>query len=141
MTAGGSVRSRGRCGSIVGKPELGGGHPLLSGPQQRRYLARKLVVDGVLVAADTVRLGRGREERPTLLRQPHKIDGVLQPAVPPSPPGSAQPPDRRLVGFGHAVDVGGNLDADGPVVTRLVAGNLDPKSLVRHRGSLSSDGW
>ena len=45
-------------------------------------------------------------------------------------------PDRRLVGLGHAVDIGGNLDADRPAVTRLVAGNLDSKSLIRHRPNL-----
>jgi hypothetical protein len=45
-------------------------------------------------------------------------------------------PDRGLVGLGHAVDIGGDLDADRPVVTRLVAGNLDPKCLIRHRRSL-----
>src|SRR5262249_49923929 len=33
-----------------------------------------------------------------------------------------------------------NLDADRPIVTRLVAGNLDPKGLIRHRPSLCPHG-
>ena len=65
-----------------------------------------------------------------------EIAGVLQPAVPNSAPCPAQPPDRGLVGFGHAVDIGSDLDADRPVVTRLVAGDLDSKSLIRHCSDL-----
>ena len=40
-------------------------------------------------------------------------------------------PDRGLVGLGHAIDIGGNLNADRRAVLRLVAGNLDPKCLIR----------
>src|SRR5207237_4927474 len=68
------------------------------------------------------------------------VPGILQPAVPNPAPRPAQMPERRLVGLGHAVDIGGDLDADRPVVSRLVAGDLDPKGLVRHRVSLSPSG-
>ena len=105
---------------------------------ERRHFARKLVVDRIFVAADAVGRGIGRHNRGKRLCQCVEIAGVLQPAVPHPPPRPAQSPDRCLVGLRHAVDIGGNLDADRPAVTRLVAGNFDPKGLVCHRPSLRS---
>ena len=40
--------------------------------------------------------------------------------------------EPRLVGLRHSVDIGRDLDADRPAVTRLVARNLDPEGLIRH---------
>src|SRR5438094_3057894 len=115
---------------------LGAEPPLLAGSHERRHFAGILVVDSVSVAADAVGRGIGRGDRGERLRQRLEIAGILQPAVPDAAPRAAQTSDRGVVGLGHAVDIGGNLDPDRPAVTRLVAGNLDPKGLIRHRPSL-----
>jgi len=58
------------------------------------------------------------------LGQRLEIAGVLEPTVPYPLVRSAHPPELGRVGFGNAVDVGGDLDTWCPGWARLITGNF-----------------
>src|SRR6516164_4417060 len=84
--------------------------PLFSQSTQGRHFVRIFVIDRVFVAADVFNLGISGFDCHKRLGQRLEIAGILEPTVPYALVRSAQPPEFGLVGFGNAVDVGGDLN-------------------------------
>src|ERR1700722_2008792 len=99
----------------------------------------EFVVDGVLEAPDLRRFRMGGVDRGERLGQRVEIAGKLQPAVPHAFGRPRQHPPARGVGLGNAVDIGGDLYVDRFGRLPFVAGDLDAKGEVAHRGTI--DDW
>src|SRR6266478_354529 len=112
------------------------GPPFAVGSQQRRDFTRVFVVDRVFVAADAIGIRMSGGDGGQRLRQCPEIAGELQPAVPHPARRSGQHPEAVVIVLGHPVEIGGDLDRDATGRDRLVARDLNAKSLVTHPPSL-----
>ena len=83
--------------------------PFFPRSTQGRHFVRIFVIDRVFITADVLNLGVSGFDCQERLGQRFEIAGILEPTVPYALVRSAQPPELGLVGFGNAVDVGGDL--------------------------------
>ena len=74
------------------------------------HFVRIFVINRPFVAADVFNLGIGGLDCRKCLRQRLEITSVLEPTVPHPYELSAQPPELGFIGFGNAIDEGGDLD-------------------------------
>jgi len=83
---------------------------IFSRSTQGRHFVRIFIIDRVFVAADVFNLRVSGFDCHERLGQRLEIAGILEPTVPYALVRPAQPPELGLVGFGNAVDVGGDLN-------------------------------